>query len=417
MTIIKQTSVSSSRHQKNLRDYINNDKKVLLRDSQNMDLCPDLKRWAWFMDKTRESFGHNKASRKGKDGKTAKNTILYHQILGFNPDECDLNGGTLRPEDCMRYAKEYIATYYPHQQVVMALHNEVCKADGTHRYAVHMVINRSDLSTGNRLNEGRGADAKRARAKRIRSMDGAWHLQQVEEGAKNSTIHAKQPSKVERAIAARGGSSYKTNLRELCRLAATKAESIYEYREQLESWGVDTQFRHGRLYATDRDNARYSFSVKKLDALLDETGLQAAFRSNLAKDIRGRGASAANTARQKQEAQAHVQSLTKQYLGEIRQAYQEYRREVHAMKGRTLEEIPKLRLRRPPEDIANDSEVRRDLLAYWRGADELRAEMAADTPARKAQTGHSRGGSGQVEQGRQRGGAPRDAGHRNDERG
>ena len=53
MTIIKQTSVSSSRHQKNLRDYINNDKKVLLRDSQNMDLCPDLKRWAWFMDKTR----------------------------------------------------------------------------------------------------------------------------------------------------------------------------------------------------------------------------------------------------------------------------------------------------------------------------------------------------------------------------
>ena len=147
MTIIKQTSVSSSRHQKNLRDYINNDKKVLLRDSQNMDLCPDLKRWAWFMDKTRESFGHNKASRKGKDGKTAKNTILYHQILGFNPDECDLNGGTLRPEDCMRYAKEYIATYYPHQQVVMALHNEFCKADGTHRYAVHMVINRSDLST------------------------------------------------------------------------------------------------------------------------------------------------------------------------------------------------------------------------------------------------------------------------------
>ena len=87
------------------------------------------------------------------------------------------------------------------------------------------------------------------------------------------------------------------------------------------------------------------------------------------------------------------------------------------MKGRNLEEIPKLRLRRPPEGIANDSEVRRDLLAYWRGADELRAKMAADTPARKAQTGRSRGGSGQVEQGRQRGGAARDAGHRNDERG
>lgn len=417
MTIIKQTSVSSSRHQKNLRNYINNDKKVLLRDSQNMELCPDLKRWAWFMAKTREGFGHDKASRKGRDGKMAKNTILYHQILGFNPDECDLNGGSLRPEDCMRYAKEYIATYYPHQQVVMALHNEFCKADGTHRYAVHMVINRSDLSTGNRLNEGRGADAKRERAKRVRSMDDAWNLRQVVKGTSNSTVHAKQPSKIERAIAARGDSSYKTNLRELCRLAATKAESIYEYREQLESWGVDTQFRNGRLYATDRDNARYSFSVRKLDALLDERGLQAAFRSNLAKDIRGRGASVTEMARQKQEAQARVQNLTKQYLGEIRQAYQEYRKEVHAMKGRPLEEIPKLRLKRPPEGIENNSEVRRDLLAYWRGADELRAEMASDTPVRKAQTGRSHSGTGQAGTGRQRGSAARDAGQRNDERG
>lgn len=52
------------------------------------------------------------------------------------------------------------------------------------------------------------------------------------------------------------------NLRELCRLAADRAENIYEYREMLEGWGVDTQFRKGKLYVTDTDNSKYSFSSR-----------------------------------------------------------------------------------------------------------------------------------------------------------
>ena len=177
MTIIKQTGVQSSGHMKNLRGYINDDRKVILRDSLNMDGCTNPKRWAHHMWMTREAYGHNKAARRVRDKKTgelkeAKNTILFHQILGFNPDECDLNGGRLSPEECMRYAKEYVGKHYPNQQIVMALHNEYCKADKTHRYAVHMVINRSDIQTKKRLNEGRGQKAKVERASRIRKMLG-----------------------------------------------------------------------------------------------------------------------------------------------------------------------------------------------------------------------------------------------------
>ena len=110
MTIIKQTGVQSNGHMKNLRGYINDDRKVLVRDSLNMDGCTNPKRWAHHMWMTREMYGHNKSARRVRDKKTgelkdAKNTVLYHQILGFNPDECDLNGGRLSPEDCMRYAK------------------------------------------------------------------------------------------------------------------------------------------------------------------------------------------------------------------------------------------------------------------------------------------------------------------------
>ena len=205
MTIIKQRAVTEKGHQRNLRAYINDDKKVLLRDSQNMEDCKNLNRWATFMEETRKAFGHDKAARRVRDKKTgelvqAKNTIMYHQILAFLPDECDINGGKLTPEDCMRYAKEYVRRHYPNQQVVLALHNEYCKEDKTHRYAVHMVINRSDLSTGKRLAEGLSKSAKVERASRIRKMDKAWGLKQVERDERNSSVHKKQPSKVEKEI-------------------------------------------------------------------------------------------------------------------------------------------------------------------------------------------------------------------------
>lgn len=70
MTIIKQTGVQSSGHMKNLRGYINDDRKVILRDSLNMDGCTNPKRWAHHMWMTREAYGHNKAARRVRDKKT-----------------------------------------------------------------------------------------------------------------------------------------------------------------------------------------------------------------------------------------------------------------------------------------------------------------------------------------------------------
>ena len=380
MTIIKQQSVTDGGHQKHLRDYINNDRKVLLRDSQNMAGCRNLKQWASWMSATRDRFGHNKASRRVRDKETgelvdAKNTILYHQILAFLPDECDVNGGKLSPEDCMAYAKQYTARYYPNQQIVYALHKEHCKEDATYRYAIHMVINRSDLATGKRLDEGTGAKAKRERAGRVRKMDERWGLKQVVEGERNSAVHKKQPGKIEKGIAARGGKSYKTNLRELCRIAASRATNLVEYREMLEEWGVDTQFRRGRLFVTDSDNARYSFSVRKLDADLGQDGLEKSFRTNIVNRGKESG----------KQGIVDVQEMRTDYLAHIKETYVAYRRTVLAMGDAPMSDIPKLKLHRPPAGISDDPEVKRTILAYWRGGDELRAKMASDAPrSRKA---------------------------------
>lgn len=400
MTIIKQTGVSSARHQRNLRGYINDDRKVLLRDCQNMDGCTDIKRWADYMERTRKAFGHDKAARRVRDKETgelvqAKNTTMLHQILAFLPDECDINGGKMTPQDCMSYAKEYAKKYYPNQQIVFALHNEYCKADNTHRLAVHMVINRSDITTGKRLDEGRGASAKVRRASRIREMDKAWDLKQVERDERNSAVHKKQPSKVEREIEGRGGESYKTNLRELCQIAAERSQDIYEYREMLEGWGVDTQFRKGKLYVTDTDNAKYSFSVAKLDADLNQKGLNRAFRANVAADIREKGRQVLDARAEAKAEAERTAGIRDSYLEDIRAAYLDYRKSAHAMEGTPIGEFPKFEMRKPPKEVIDDPEVKRQWLAYRRGADELRAKMASGVPyARKPKKGVGAGGSG-----------------------
>ena len=114
MTAIKQTSVCSERHLSRLRDYLSWDReKALAHGTQNII---DEDRWFQEMADTRAAMGHD---RPGKAG--ARCTYMQHQILGFLPDECDLNGGKMTPEMCMRYAREYAAERYPNQEVVMVL--------------------------------------------------------------------------------------------------------------------------------------------------------------------------------------------------------------------------------------------------------------------------------------------------------
>ena len=281
-------------------------------------------------------------------------------------------------------------------------------------YAVHIVINRSDLSTGKRLDEGRGKDAKARRASRVRAMDKAWGLKQVERGVRNSDVHKKQLSIREKELASRGIDSYKTNLRELCRLALDGAESIYEYRETLESWGVDVAFRGGRIYVTDTDNARYSFSVTRLDADLDKRTMDETFgRNAIAREIHEKGLEVIAGRNRPVERKADADEVGEQksaYLADIRRLYREYRDEVVGMEGTPFEGIPKLKLPRPAAGIANDSEVKRVMLACWRGADELRLKMSSTTVTKRKDGGGSTGGTQNPQREPTRGGEERQMG-------
>lgn len=119
MTIVSQKAVASAKHARKLKDYIEG-KDALLRDCINVF---EPHRAFEEMAETRRAAGHNRPSRRG-----AANTVMLHQVLAFLPEEADMNGGPLSPEDCMRYAREYASRRgYDAHQVVLALHEERCE--------------------------------------------------------------------------------------------------------------------------------------------------------------------------------------------------------------------------------------------------------------------------------------------------
>lgn len=244
MTIIKLKPVTSERHGENVRRYLNG-KDALARDGWNIFHS---EHWYAEMDRTRELFGHNEPAKRG-----TKNTIMYHQILAFLPEECSVNGGKMTPEHCMRYAMEYVAKRYPNNQVVFALHEEKDKQGK--RYAVHMAINRSDLMTGKRIHGEGGKNGYKKRVATVREMDSEWGLKQVEEGKPNSLIRNRSPRDAEKAIIEDDRYSYKNNLREIVAsvIKSPNVRSLGDFKKWIEEFGGEVDVRDDKVYVTDTD--------------------------------------------------------------------------------------------------------------------------------------------------------------------
>lgn len=183
------------------------------------------------------------------------------------------------------------------------------------------------------------------------------------------------------------------NLRELCRLAADKAENIYEYREMLEGWRVTVGERGGDLLIGDGDDP--SFEPRPLSGMCPELagdGLEERFLQNVEADIREKGRRAlAERAAARAEA-ARIEGIKRSYLAAMGSALAEYRREARAAKGTPLGEFPKLKMPKVPKEVREDQEVRQAYLSYRYKADDLRLGLASGVPKKKT-GGHGSGGA------------------------
>ena len=355
MTVIKQKRVSSERYAKNVRKYING-KDAIVRGGWNIE-------WSdhWFskMDRTRKVFHHDKPSRAG-----VKNVIMLHQILAFLPEECSCNGGKMTPDACLAYAEQWLAKHYPHQQVILVLHEESDKAGK--RYAVHMAINRTDLLTGKRCETG-GRRGKFERASWVREMDKAWNLTQLEKGKRNSKIRDRQPRDIEKEIVDRGEYSYKNNLRELIHIAIDDyhPKNMEQFKKLLASWGVDIFIKNNRVYATDLDikeagNPKCTFNLTRLDGRFALKSLQTAFGNNVLEAERA----------------LPYEKRCEIYIKRLKKAYSAWVEQAKASKGVSYNSFPKFIAPKCDEDLLEDPAVRDELLARRGYAREIRNRYA-----------------------------------------
>lgn len=125
---------------------------------------------------------------------------------------------------------------------------------GSRRFACHLGVNRSDLATRLRLDEGPARRAAAARAATVRALDERYGLRQLERGRANSRAHARQPSRAEREIARRGraGDSENARARDSVRMRRGARGGLqYEFRSR--SLGGTRRVSGARLgFARDR---------------------------------------------------------------------------------------------------------------------------------------------------------------------
>ena len=347
MTVIKQKGVSSERHGENVRRYLNG-KDAVLRGGWNIEYSD---RWYAQMSLTREGYGHNAPARAN-----AKNTIMYHQILAFLPEECSCNGGKMTPELCMKYAMEYVAKHYTNQQVVFALHEE--SDEQGKRYAVHMAINRTDLSTGNRLHEGTGKQGRRKRVEAVRGMDAEWGLKELEENVQNSKMRKRQPRAEEKLISESGRYSYKHVLRTLIeqQVELPSVKTVDDLCSRFEDFGFSVEKKANDILVTDLDAedmgySKCTFSLKRFDgrfsvASLDESFAKRAEKASKPKDVKA------------------------DYLARVDKAIDEYRESVIERGARA----PRFKVPRAPEELKGNKEVNLAVAKAVRIADRIRAK-------------------------------------------
>lgn len=217
MTVIKTMGVRGKEHIASLKAYLEDERAIARWCTNIADESSPFDE----MERTRRAYGHDTAPRKG-----CVNEEMWHQVIGFLPEDADFNGGKMSAIDCMSFADEWLERNYPYQEAVLALHREHCAADGTDRYAVHIALNRSTLDgTGRRLDEGRATVAKAKRAQAMREMDTRWGLQQVRANERNSAIHARQPTKAERKMAERGIESEKAFIKKRVKARASEIKA------------------------------------------------------------------------------------------------------------------------------------------------------------------------------------------------
>lgn len=150
------------------------------------------------------------------------------------------------------------------------------------------------------------------------------------------------------------------NLAELCRLADQRCDNINGWRDLMLGWRATIEVRDGRILVGDAD----------------APDLEPVPLGTLCPDLAGLERSGVGELMERDRL-AHLKN---DYLNYVGRATEDYGKLMRGTPRSRLTDLPKLKLRRPPKEIADDTEVKSAILHSWNKGDEWRNWKATDLP-------------------------------------
>lgn len=247
---------------------------------------------------------------------------------------------------------------------IASLINDALEESGLVERVDHRSYERQGVDRVPQVHEGSRVRAMEDRARADAKARGTEYAPVTLRGAQNAARRRASAEMAEtadslRAVASDLVAALVDNLRELCLLAAEKARTFRDFRSLLERFRAPTEWRRGTLIVTDADAPEAQAPVGSLDPEL-----------------------AAYLAAHADEAHADRLACERdEYVAYVRGREAAYRREVIAKAnagGYRLAEMPKLKVKRPPEEIRDDPKVKQAIVAAWQRADIERRANASD---------------------------------------
>lgn len=247
---------------------------------------------------------------------------------------------------------------------IAALINDALESNGLDGRVDHRSYERQGVDRIPQVHEGSCVRAIERRAMDAARATGAEYEPVTARAAENAERRAAGERMAGASAALRSVTSdlvaaLVENLRELCLLAAEKARSFRDFRSLLERFRAPTEWRRGTLFVVDADAPEAQAPVGSLDPEL------AAYLSDHAEEAED----------------DRVSCMRGEYLAYVRSREAAYRREVVAKAnagGYRLAEMPKLKIKMPPEEIEGDPKVQQAIVAAWQRADIERRAHASD---------------------------------------
>ena len=279
---------------KNVKRYLEKNNRAIAKDLFNLswderemkgyeDSLRDGIDWAKEMDSTRELLG-NDTAYEGRRARTYK-----HFVISPNPDD------SITIDQLRELSSSWVLKHFPDHQIAIVYHED----NANHIPHAHIIVNNSNLKTGNRIHTDNPLELNRdlqkmaadrglsALSNKMPVKEGLERLASTKEKTKPRTRQPVYMGRAERELVNKGKYSWVEDIRNRVTIAKDLARNENEFKEILKLLDVEISENSPNNRRRDwifsmSENPAHKVSGEKLGLIYGKESLQQRFMSKAA---------------------------------------------------------------------------------------------------------------------------------------